>query len=392
MKTKRALGIALILTAIVGLFSTVMLTMNNQDLRQGATGEAVQLRLSAVENNTQNQPSATITITPNRTMSVLVEILPTNAQPTATDFVLTYDPLSLEYVSTDLFTANFGVLLKKEVDTTNGRIRLAIGKQPDSTATGTQHLVSFTFRTKNAVGNSAVGIDAQSAKIAATGLTNNVYQSPTTPINLTIAEEASETLKTTIQLAFKFAGLPVEHNPNFLPEAARAQTVKITLQNMATGEITVPAAVISRFVVGQTDGLSQYFSLSNPLASTTLATGKYNILLKGPKHQQIRFCKNEQIADYRCQITDGIDITKDVEHTFNFVNKPLACGDLPISGTNKDQQDGVVRVTDYSFMVGCLSKRTDAACVARADCNADGTVTNLDMDLLLETLSTAYDQ
>jgi len=115
-------------------------------------------------------------------------------------------------------------------------------------------------------------------------------------------------------------------------------------------------------------------------------------LVKGPMHQQIRFCKEDQSAEYQCSITDGIALTADTEHSLNLVAKPLACGDLPISGAGRDEQDGAVRVTDYSFMIGCLSKRSDAACVARADCNGDGSVTNLYMDLLLQTLSIAYDQ
>lgn len=389
VKIRQTLSLSLVIVLIVGLFSVVALSKTNQDVRQNASGESVQLQLTANEASSNTERLQTLATSPGKIVNTLVEVIPGTANVSAVDFILTYDPAHFEYVSTELFSNTFGVLLKKEINPTEGKIRLAIGKQPGSTATGNQKLVAVNFRVKEQLGTTNIGVEELTTKIAAIGSATNVYQGPTTPIGISVGSN-STTPEASLQMRFKFAGIPVENNPHFLPEAARTQLVTISLQNIATGEITTPIAVSSLF---STDiPVTGAFKLLSPLASTTLTTGKYNILLKGPKHQQIRFCKDEQTPDYRCQITDGIDITNDAIYAFDFTKRPLSCGDLPISGANHDLQDGAVRVTDYSFMVGCLSKRADAACVARADCNADGTVTNLDMDLLLETLSTAYDQ
>ncbi|PIY80885.1 MAG: hypothetical protein COY80_00520 [Candidatus Pacebacteria bacterium CG_4_10_14_0_8_um_filter_42_14] len=388
IRRRKAFSLILIFILATGLIATVMLLKNAQDLRQNASGESVQLKLSTNSIDVSS-PHA---FKPNETVSVLVEVVPGEARVSAADFILTYDSSSYDYVATELFESTFGVLLQKEINPTDGKVHLALGRKPPSAQYGNQKMVRVTFRAKNKVGTTQIGIEAQTAKIAALGSAINVYQGPTSPIDMKIVGGDSGP-KTSIQLKFKLAGIPVENNPSFLPESARIQPVKISLQNMETGAATIPTSLSSIFIKEQTTpSLISYFSFINPFTVTDLSTGKYNILLKGPKHQQIRFCKNDQDADYRCQITDSIEITKDASHTFDFTKRPLSCGDLPISGTNHDQQDGAVRVTDYSFMVSCLSKRTDAACVTRADCNEDGSVTNLDMDLLLETLSTAYDQ
>lgn len=388
LQTKKGLSLALVAVMVVGLISVLGLLKTSQDLRQNAQSNdyanSVQLRLSAKESGAQTDRGQTIATSPGKVIEALVESISSTASVAATDFVVTYDPATFEFVSAELPNSKFPVLLKKENNAAAGKVRLAIGKQPDATVAGNQQLAIVNLRVKDKQGTSNISIEAQTAKVAVVGSSNNAYQGPTTPIGVTVGS-GSTTPKTSLQLQFKFAGIPVENNPNFLPEAARTQPVKISLQNIATGEITTPVVLSSLFANNQ-------FSLLSPFTSEAVSTGKYNILVKGPKHQQIRFCKDGQAPEYRCQLTDGIDITKNATHTLDLTKRPLSCGDLPISGTNKDQQDGVVRVTDYSFMVGCLSKRKDAACVARADCNADGAVTNLDMDLLLETLSTAYDQ
>ncbi|MDA1079583.1 MAG: cohesin domain-containing protein [bacterium] len=384
-KIRQTLSLSILVVLVIGLVSVIGLLNTSQDMRQNAqqTGNSVQLRLSAKESGAQVDRGQTITTSSGKVVETLIESVSSTASVAALDFVVTYDAATFEFVSAELPNSKFPVLLKKDAATA-GKVRLAIGKQPGATISGNQQIAIVNLRVKDRQGASSIGIETQTAKVAVVGSSANAYQAPTTPITVNVGTGGS-TESTSVQARFKFAGIPVENNPNFLPEAARTQPVKISLQNIATGEITAPVKLSSLFASNQ-------FSLVTPFTSTTVQTGKYNILIKGPKHQQIRFCKNDQAPDYRCQLTDGIDLTKNTTHTFDFTKRPLSCGDLPISGSNNDQQDGVVRVTDYSFMVGCLSKRTDAACVARADCNADGTVTNLDMDLLLETLSNAYDQ
>ncbi len=83
------------------------------------------------------------------------------------------------------------------------------------------------------------------------------------------------------------------------------------------------------------------------------------------------------------------------EQTLDFVQNGeryyLEPGDLPISGTNKDQQDGVVNSLDAVYLTGCFTTPDDATCLAKADLNLDGIINTMDMELLNGTVYSKWE-
>lgn len=134
-----------------------------------------------------------------------------------------------------------------------------------------------------------------------------------------------------------------------------------------------------------------YYSAQLILAN--FPTGRYQILIKGPMHRRHAFCEQGQTYDKRCAHYEFLNITansQDVStYEYDFSDTPLDAGDL--RRPPNDERDGLVNQLDYSFLVGCLSSTTDPACVARADLNYSGVVNNIDLKLLIDTLSNQLD-
>jgi hypothetical protein len=382
-------------TLWTGLLAAVVLVRTEQDLRQqAATGGSVQLQLYAASENASSWENSAVTLFPGETVNVLVEAQPVQLAVSAVDMLVYYDPEYLTAPEIILLESTYGVLLAQEINKTEGRIRLAIGKNPEATPdSSNQSIVQLRFKTLEKVGSTALSVDPTATQIAALSESGNVYAGASAPLDILVqSRDSIVNPASSINFAFTYAGTPVENNTSFLKDAIRAQKVSVSLQNVLTGDITHTATLATDFFTDTSAAKKHYFTLAEPWRSNLVPVGVYQVLVKGPMHQQIRFCKNNQTREDRCLPTEGFEFSQEQDTYFDFTTRPLACGDLPISGANFNKQDGAVRVTDYSFMLNCLSKRTEPACVARADCNGDGAVTNLDMDLLLDTLSTAYDE
>jgi len=380
---KNAQSLLVFAIVFTGLITLMTLIKTSQDPRQQASEESIVFTLKSESASTLKQGAE---------FALIVEKQPSSLQVTAADFTLEFDPNVLEYTKLDRSTKPFSIVLMEHLNQEAGIVRIAVGKNPEISGISDSKIAVIGFKVKNTAGDSKIKLGLNS-QVAAVGYQTNVLTSSSVePYNFTVIGETT-TPTTDVQMNFSFAGTPAEGNGQFLQQAAKSQRVAVSLQNIKTGEITTPTKMTASFKqVATSDPKVGIFSLDTAWKNEEIPTGTYNILIKGPLHQQIRFCKNNQTATDRCGLIEGIAITAQEEHQFEFAARPLSCGDLPISGTNRDKQDGIVRVTDYSFMLSCLGKRKDAACVARADCNSDGSVTNLDMDLLLETLSIAYDQ
>lgn len=160
----------------------------------------------------------------------------------------------------------------------------------------------------------------------------------------------------------------------------------ITLEN-ESGNKSNPFQKSFEYISSATGG---YYQTIEPL--TQVPAGNYNFLIKGPLHRQMRMCRNGQTSLEQCETTDLVEVAEGQSMTLDFSGSPLQAGDTPIHGSDNDQQDGVVNGLDYSFVLDCLGKQTDPACVARADFDYSGKVTNYDLFLLMLTLSSAADE
>jgi len=121
---------------------------------------------------------------------------------------------------------------------------------------------------------------------------------------------------------------------------------------------------------------SQMITLSSAITPGT----NYYLLIKGPKHLQVRFCQNS--GQVRPCTTGGITLNSG-ENILDFTGYPLLGGDLP-------PQDGVVNAIDAVNLTNCLLQ-TSSACLEKADLNFDGIVTAIDADIMNNTIYTRWE-
>ncbi len=227
---------------------------------------------------------------------------------------------------------------------------------------------------------------------------------PTQAVSPTITLASSPSPSPTIDpdlsiLNFKasLAGVPeIEKGLNgeivnlFHPVAAgQSILLDILIQNSTgTGSVTL---LEHPFVYHPgSDDSNSYYVNQYPIELQNLPAGLYRIYLKGPMHRGIEFCKPQQQNLGICKITDFILIHKGVNY-LDFSAVALEVGDVSMPSTQG--RDGVVNVKDYSFVKKCLGNESSSpACVARADFNYSGKVTNKDLDLIRNTLSIARDE
>jgi hypothetical protein len=148
----------------------------------------------------------------------------------------------------------------------------------------------------------------------------------------------------------------------------------------------------------------KYFYRNVPVSSTKAGNGTYKgsmilskfpkgeknyALIKGPKHLQSKYCVDGQNGI--CDTVGGGLAFGDAyeEKVYNFGGWMILAGDLPDADM---VQDEVVDVADYTRLVNALplDKRSDPEMVKRNDINGNNMVETLDLDALLETLSTKY--
>ena len=117
------------------------------------------------------------------------------------------------------------------------------------------------------------------------------------------------------------------------------------------------------------------------LSSAITAGSNYYLLVKGPKHLQVRFCQNSN--QIRPCSTGNITLNNG-ENILNFTGYPLPGGDLP-------PQDGVVNAIDAVVLTNCLATPASEECLNKADLNLDGAINTLDINIMNKTIYTRWE-
>lgn len=274
---------------------------------------------------------------------------------------------------------------------------LPIETQPAATATATPLPTATTQPAATATSQP----NATATQPAATATTKPVATATSKPVATATQPAATSTVtpnKSYLQIRLKLAGVPIIENSQqiFQPNSAGQ---KLPFKVILEDKLGHQTSLVTYFIYHSTsDG--GYYQTQNALDLSSLAVGRYHLLIKGPKHHQFRFCQSGQTklnicarADLAAQkTTTTIALTRPMNETVDLRGVELGFGDLAISGTNKNLVDGKVNVSDYSYLLSCLTKRHDPTCVTKADGNFDGLVTNEDLDLLMKTLSWEGDQ
>jgi hypothetical protein len=120
-------------------------------------------------------------------------------------------------------------------------------------------------------------------------------------------------------------------------------------------------------------------TLTNPLPAGT----SFRVLVKGEKHSQIDFCRASGQTE-PCNDTDYITPTS---YAFDFTGRPLPPGDL--------NHDGKVNTDDLKFITDLFKKSSTQLTpqdLKSADVDYSGTIDAYDLNLVLQTLETRYDE
>jgi len=205
---------------------------------------------------------------------------------------------------------------------------------------------------------------------------------------------------TRINILTKLAGVPeVENDANgnavniFHPvESGQTILIDLAIEDIQGNGVLVREDYPFEYFLAE-NGIDSYYRMVSPLDLENFPTGLYRVYLKGPMHRRQEFCSLNQADDDQCGITEFIAITTGSDRFYDFTAVTLDAGDVPLP---IDGQDGVINVKDFAFVKGCLNvqagdEQRKAVCRARADFNYSGEVTNKDMRLLKDSLSSVAD-
>ena len=217
-------------------------------------------------------------------------------------------------------------------------------------------------------------------------------------------EEDPNPESTKLSLTLSLDGVPytegsVKHHP-------QSNRHSISLQLSLLNTTKLVAQQIVDFTYDEETGTYRNDQIIN---LGEIVPGPHIVGLKGPMHlawpicyfgnKSSDTCTFEQLVAQTTNYQKGRSVATNFivlepgDNSLNLSSKPLPVGDLPISGANKNQQDGKVDVKDYSYMLSCIGEksRTDS-CLARADVDYTSQVNNIDLMLLRRTLSSVADQ
>jgi len=123
-----------------------------------------------------------------------------------------------------------------------------------------------------------------------------------------------------------------------------------------------------------------YESQMIALSSAVIPETNYYLLIKGPKHLQVRFCQNSG-QTHPC--SKGKITFNSGENTLDFTGYPLPGGDLP-------PQDGVINALDAVVLINCLGENS-STCTNKADLNFDGIVNAIDINIMNNAIYTRWE-
>lgn len=228
--------------------------------------------------------------------------------------------------------------------------------------------------------------------------------SETTPAPTSVPTATPMPREAQLSLSLSLDGIPytegsIKHHPQ-----SAGHNIKLQLSLVNTTKLV--AQQIVDFTYDKETGT---YTNKDSIILGEIVPGPHIVGLKGPMHLAWPICyfgnKSSDICTFEQLVTQTTNYQKGRavasnfivleagNNSFNLSTKPLPVGDLPISGTNKNQQDGKVDVKDYSYMLSCIGEKSRTpACLSRADVDFSDQVNNIDLMLLRRTLSSVAER
>lgn len=204
--------------------------------------------------------------------------------------------------------------------------------------------------------------------LTATNTTTNM-----TSVQATVAYTLIKPQPMQVQFRVKLAGV----------QGSNANGAKINVKfYLKDGSILqIPALTLTSS--GQSDTYTAAAVITNPLPQNT----QFRIQVKGEKHLAVKFCKDSGQTG-PCADNEYISMPgQGGTYIVNLTGIPLPPGDL--------NQDGKVDASDLKSVTdlfGKLSSQLTAADLKLADVDYSGTINGYDLNLILQTLETRYDE
>lgn len=359
---------------------------------------AVNLKLvPAVDSHPRNTP-----------FDVALKIEAGTVAVTGADVNLSFDASKIKINSITLGT-DLSVEIVKTINNTNGTARIVAVKTSGAGVTGNFNLATLWLEGLVA-GSASVAVSLGNAQITASGegaactvtKTNGAYTiTAVTPTNTPVPGQPTPTPTRPAATNTPVPTGTISPTPTPTGGAGRAVTLKVKLKGV-NSQPSEPANRTLNFKVKFVTSPPQaqvgpVYTASGSadaqgiwtMALTTqgsLGPGAYDIYIKGPKHLQKKF---PQVLFSAGTTPTTVDLTDFLNRGVRYYLDP---GDLAISGTNHDQQDGVVDARDAVYLTSTCGLFTeDATCLAKADLDLDGQINAIDIALMNATVYSKWE-
>lgn len=356
---------------IVGLFITTLIVKNRQEIRSKAVGEnKVNLLIT----------SPVSKVTPGSQFTIRVRYKPNGKSVSGIETHISYPANLIEIVSgPSIESDTFPTILQNKVDIENGKIHLAAGIKvvtptPKTSASGALQLIKPIFAQD-------ADTEARGNPLFATIIFKVKDAIPDSTDKITISFIPKQQIITVIDKADNFVGtltdlsLPIERITGAQPNLTfkiKFRSVNGDVGNQKVIVKTKKGNTVKEFkdITVTHTGAGTYKAEDVPL--TGLAAGTYKIYVKGPKHLAKSFGTVELING---------------NNTFsNWAEVELEPGDTPI-------QDGIINSQDISRIIDRLEVVDPSTNdLQTADLNYDGAINGADINELIVTLGTKFDE
>jgi len=379
-----ALGVLILLIPFV-----LALTKQKQEIRKKAAGSGeVQIKLDPQQDSKQPGESFIIKVTLQSDQT---------RQVNAANCKLLYDKNIFE-ISTPTCGTSFPTVAGNSVDSTNGFIYIGCGvgggSEPVNVSSTPVILGQFQVTVKNSAspGQTQISFAVTPQLPYVSDPNGNNLSDTGTPGIYTITQEGAPTATPTPPTATPTP--PPTATPTPTPTPYPPGEVNIKFKVRFSGVDDKKPDQLVKVKIGKEGNILQeiegvnltannqgiYESQMINLSSTITPGTNYYLLIKGPKHLQVRFCQNS--GQVRPCTTGRITLNSG-ENILDFTGYPLPGGDLP-------PQDGVVNAIDAVALVNCLFETTPA-CLQKADLNFDEIINTMDVNIMNNTIYSRWE-
>ncbi len=226
-----------------------------------------------------------------------------------------------------------------------------------------------------------VPVNSSTLSVSNTSFTGTPVTTISPSVSVSPTATPTPSGNTTLNMDLRFQGITKDLTP------AATMAVKVKLVSVATNESYSQVVTFTSGPLGIWTG-----SMNINVVSIGGVNTAYTLYVKGPKHLQKRVCVSTptettpgtyNCANYGIHLNLGANI-------IDMRGITQLAGDLPISPSTQNAQDGLIDSVDTAYIVDHFNDRT-AAVLTAADVNLDGNIDTQDYSIVIAALGIKYD-